>query len=391
MTVVIPVQRVMRGVLWAAALGLLLAVSPAARAESEKASQGETEFRAGWTEFTKPVTGKPNEATPEVRQLAREAAIPHLEAAVAADPDNVAYHTALAHVCLAAGKYRKGLEAANQAIKLERGDPLLYLLRGQAEAALAQLNAEEDSRRVGRAMTAFSRAAELDPKNALPLFQAASVAIDLKRPDLVEFNLGKALSRPECRLYQIPVPEDLGDSPAASLKAWEYAQYGNWIGLVARCRNVADYLLRRGKQEEEKGELAAAADYYQKVRDIAARVGTTEPRLFITVNTAIDMLEDAYGCLARAAEAAGDEQARRWEGEKGICGIARQQLFGALKTYQDEVSAGKIGTVEQSLKRQAELVSPMIAGVGLPTGESPAASNGSREVVAGRPPTPHQE
>ncbi len=368
------IGRLARAALGGLAIGLSLLFFSAARAENKKPSTGKTEYRAAWLAFTDPVHKKPSEVTLEVRQTAMEAAIPHLEAAVAANPDNVVYEESLAYVCLAAGKYQKGLDAVNAAIKLERGDPLLYLLRGQAEAAVAQQDPKEAPQHIGPAMTAFARAAELDPKNALPLLQAASVAVDLERPDLVDSNLTKALSLPKCVLYRIPVPEDLGDSAADSLKVWEYAQYGHWIGLLARCRNVADDCLRRGKQEEDKGNLAAAAEHYQKVREIAVHLGTIEPRLFITVNMAIDMLQDAYRNLARVDKAMGNEDAQRWEGEAGICNIGRQQLFGALKTYQNEVSSGSITTVEESLKRQAELVAPVIAGIGLPVGKPSAAA-----------------
>ena len=266
------------------------------------------------------------------------------------------------------------LTAINRAIDLERGDPLLYLLRGQAEAAVAQLKPEEAATLIGPAMTAFSRAAELDPQNALPLLQAASVALDVNRPALALTNLRKALARPECRLYKLPVPENLGAGSVSSLNTWEYAQYGHWSTLIARCLNVAGYCLRSGKDAEKKGDLPTARERFQWVRSIASFVGTAEPRLFVTTNAAIDMLEDAYAGLARVGKATGDKLAERWENEQDICQLGRQQLFGALQAYEGEVSSGAIATVQQSLEAQAKLVSPIIAGIGLPVADHPSGA-----------------
>ena len=334
-------------------------------------SPDEAEFRAGWVAFAEPIRKPGSERTAEARQHAREAAIPHLEAAVAAAPRNATYQSSLAYICLTAGKYDKALAAINQAVDLERGDPLLYLLRGQAEAAIAQLNPEEAATRMGPAMTAFSRAAELDPKNALPLLQAASVAVDVNRADLALTNLKKALSLPECRLYRLPVPEDLGSDPASSLNTWEYAQYGHWFGLIARCQNVAGYCRRAGQEAERTGDLAAAEERYQWVRSIAKFVGAAEPPLFITSNTGIELLEDAYADLARVGKATANKEAERWEKELGICQLGREQLFGALKSYERQVSTGAIASVQQSLEAQAKLASPVIAGVGLGTVDQP--------------------
>ena len=356
----------------ASAAGETPAVQPAPPAPA--LAPGASEFRAAWIAFAQPVS--PPEAgadrTPEATQTAREAAIPHLEAAAAAAPNNATYYASLAYVCLTAGKYDKALAAINRAIDLERGDPLLYLLRGQGEAALAQLNPEEAAGNIGAAMTAFSRAAQLDPNNALPLLQAASVAIDVGRADLALDNLKKALSRSECRFYWLPVPEDLGSGGPSSLGLWEYAQYGHWFGLIARCQNVAGYCLRLGKEAEEKGDLATAEKRYQWLRRVAGYLGTAEPRLFVTVATSIDMLEDAYSNLARVGEATGSKDTERWKGEAGICQIGRQDLFGALQSYQKDVASGAIASVYQSMQTQAKLVSPVIAGIGLTSKDAPA-------------------
>jgi hypothetical protein len=339
---------------------------------------GESEFRAAWIAFAEPITKPAADRTPEERQTAKEAAVSHLEAAVAAAPNNAAYHASLAYVCLTAGKYDKALTAINRAIDLKRGDPSFYLLRGQAEASLAQLKPEEAAKNIGPAMTAFSRAAELDPNNALPLLQAASVAVDVGRADLALDRLKKAVSRSECRLYRLPVPEDLGSGGVSSLSLWEYAQYGHWFGLIARCQNIAGYCLSSGKEAEGKGDLVAAEQRYRWARQVASCLGAAEPRLLITANAAIDILEEAYSSLARVAQAAGSKEAERWKGEAGICEIGRIQLLGALQSYQKDVASGAITSVYQSLQAQAKLVSPVIAGIGLPIKDAPALPAESR-------------
>ncbi len=356
----------------ASAVGQTQAIQPAPPAPAP--APGDAEFRAAWIALAEPASKPAADRTPETAQIAREAAIVHLEAAVAAAPKNATYQTSLAYVCLTAGKYDKALAAIDRAIGLERGDPLLYLLRGQGEASLAQLNPEEVAKNIGAAMTAFSRAADLDPNNALPLLQAASVAIDVGRADLALDNLKKALSRPECRLYQLPVPEDLGPDSLSSLGLWEFAQYGHWFGLIARCKNVASYCLRLGKEAEEKGDRATAEERYQWLRRLASHVGTAEPRLFLTVATSIDMLEDAYTNLARVGKAAGSKDAEHWSGEAGVCQFGRQELLGALQSYQKASADGAITSVSQSLQAQEKLVSPIIAGIGLPIQDAPAVS-----------------
>lgn len=348
----------------AAMAAVLAAAGMAAAQPAAPVPAGQAEFRAGWMALAEPVSESLPESPAEQLQRAREAAIPHLEAAVAAAPEELAYQTSLTWAYLLAGKYQKALDTINRAIARERGDPLLYLLRGQAEAALAQLKPEEASSRIGPALVAFARAAELDPQNALPLLQAASVAVDVNSPEQAVSYLKQALSRQQCRLYRLPIPEDLGMGPAGHVKTWERLQYGFWAGLLARCRNVADFCLRTGKELEDKGELAGAEERYLWARSVASLVGRAEPRLFITVNTGIDLREDVFGHLAQVGKALGRKEAELWANEPGICEVGRQHLFGALQAYEEKLAKGEVGSVAEALELQGRLVSPVIAGVG---------------------------
>jgi tetratricopeptide (TPR) repeat protein len=261
--------------------------------------RGDAEVRAGWLAFAAPAETPGPERSFEARQQAKLNALPHFEAAVAADPGNIAYQTALAYVYLSAGRYESAKQVINKAIDKRRNDPLLYLLRGQAEAALVQMIPGEVSKRAGPALTAFLRAAELDPKNALPLLQAASVAFDCDRPADAQTYVRKALARPECSLYPLPLPDHLKPQPADWLQTWQYIQLGQWYEIISRCQNVASFLVRLGQEAEKRGSLADADSDFRLARQVGGRIGSVQPHMFISVNAAMEVMEDAYTELAR--------------------------------------------------------------------------------------------
>ena len=343
------------------------------------APKGDAEFRAGWLAFAEPAENPGADRSFDARQQAKLTAIPHMEAAVAANPGNVDYQTGLAYVYLSAARYDKAKEAINKAIDKERRDPLLYLLRGQAEAALVQMSPEDVSKRAGPALTAFSRAAELDPKNALPLLQAASVAFDCDRSDDALAYLQKALARPECRLYRLPLPDHLRPQPTEWLRTWQYIQLGQWYEIISRCQNVAHFLTRLGQESEQAGNLGKAYECFRLARQVGGRIGTIQPHMFITMNTAIDVLEDAYANLTRVAKATGNKDAQRWEGEAGIVRFGRQELYAALQAYTEQLTKTPPPSPEEALKVEAKYLGSIIAGIGLPLApDVPSAPNAAR-------------
>jgi tetratricopeptide (TPR) repeat protein len=310
-------------------------------------------------------------------------ALPHFQAAAAADPKNVSYLAALSYAeCTSAG-YDKAKTAADLAIDRERRDPLLYLLRGQAEAALAQMDPVTAGKSIGKAIAAFDRAAELDPQNSLPMLQSVSVALDVDRLDLALPRLQKALARPTCRLYQLPVPEDLRPAKSASLRMWEQLEMGFWNGLLSRCQNVSATLVRLGLQNERSGDLTAAYDQYRQALAVSRLTGRGEPRLFITVGTAMDMMDNAYAGLWRIAKAkqaqaeappsqAGNEEANRWkrevekwEGETGILEIGRGELEGAVQLYFATLEQTPPANAADLLKLESDSVARVYRGIGL--------------------------
>jgi hypothetical protein len=284
----------------AAVLGLVLTGS-AEQSPKGSAPKGEADFRAGWNAFAAPAADPEKARSLEARQQARMAAIPLLEAAIAAGPSNWAYRESLAYVCLSAGQYEKAKAAIDKAIEMKRDRPVLYMLRGQAEAALAQMDPPTAAERIGPAITAFDRAAELDQSNALPLLQAASVAFDVNRSDLALPRIQKALQRPGAMLYALDVPTNLSDQPGLSIRAWQYMQLGHWYELLARFRNVSTSLLGRGQKLEQANDLGGADGNYRQSLQVGRLIGGMRPHLFINVAAAVDVMYDSYQALSGVA------------------------------------------------------------------------------------------
>jgi tetratricopeptide (TPR) repeat protein len=374
-------------VLAALALGSLSGLS--AQAALPK---GAEEYRDGWRTFATPKPGPDKKITLESRVSAHKDAVPKLEAAVSADPTSLKYRTALVYTLLSASEYQKAKTAVDAAIKRERGDPLLYLLRAQAEAALAQMDPAKASSNVGPAIAALDRAAELDPTNSLPLLQAVSIALDLDRLDLALPRLERALALPECRLYSLSVPLDLDPNPTVAVTLWQQIQFTYWFDLLARCQNAARGVIRLGDQAVKTGDLEAAESRYQQARQIGRMVGRSKPYLFLSVGTAVDILDLSYQRLAaiaqgqadvagRAAEeakkagqdtAAYDQEASRWkheaekwDGERGVLQFGASQLQGALGSYRKQLAESPPSSVEALTQLEAGWLTGIMAGIGL--------------------------
>lgn len=341
-----------------------------ARAE-ETCPDGRVEFLAGWREFARPFAPEAKDRTLTARQEARLAAIPHLQAAVAAEAQNQEYRVSLAYVCLTAGRYQKAKEVLDRSIELAPDSPMLRLLQGQAEAALAQMEPAEASTRIEPALASFRRAAKLDPDNALPLLQAASVAFDVARPDLAAPLLELALTRDGCTMYRLPIPAELGSDHPSSLRIWQYVQYEQWAQLIARCGNASKAAVRLGADKEKLGELEAAEQHFREALSVGRAVGAARPNLYISVNAAIDLMEDAYSNLLRVAEARGSEEAEVWRNELGVLQIGRGMLAGALQGYLQEVATSPPDSVEALLALEAEGVRMVIGGIGLTPASAP--------------------
>ncbi len=343
---------------------VLVAMVTASAADSDR-PPAESEFRAGWVAFASVKPGPDGKLTLGAQQEARVAAAARMEAAAEADPGNAVYQASLCYVCLAAGKYARAAEAIDRAIKLKDDDPLFYMLRGQAQAALAHMVPQEAGERILPALTAFEEAARLDPTNALPLVQAASVAVSVGRMDLALSRIERALERPTARLYRLWVPFDLHPERDASINAWQYVQYGYWTSAAARCQNVGMALLSLGAQKMKDEDLDGAARGFRKALEVGRAVGMAEPNLFITVHVAINMMEGAYGGLLQVAEAGHGGNAEQWRGEMGVLQIARTELQNRLQVYLNRLKEDPPETADELLALESDSVERALLGMGL--------------------------
>ncbi len=345
---------------------MLLMASVAFAGETPVAPKGDDEFRAGWLALVAPMSVREKTAGLQARQEARLAALPHFEAAVKADPENVSYKTALGYACLAAGKYQLAKDTLDQAIAQSKRDPLLHLLRGQAEAALGLMDPETASATVEKVMRSFEEAARLDPKNSLAPLQAASVAFDTGRKDLGMKKLNEAMERPTIMLYRLPIPGDLSADRSTALKQWQYVQMTQWMEMISRGGNVGRVLLKQGGEKQEAGDLKGAHTSYLQALEVAKRIGNVRPNLIITVNTAMNAMEDSYVRLLDVAKKTNDnKETERWEGELGVLQIGRTELGAVLQGYIKHVDENPPATVEAMLDLQGENISRVMLGIGL--------------------------
>jgi len=365
---------------------VLLACTVAAwAAETEPA--GLSEFRAGWREVAAPASRQEGKGALQARQEALQAAIPLLEAAVSAEPRNVSYRISLGYVYLSAGKYEQAREALFQATERDRKNPVPYLLRAQAEAALAFMNPDTKAQEIGTALRSFEDAAQLDQTNSLALIQAASVAFEVGKQEVALVKLQGGLARPGMTLYRLPIPGDLSPDTSTSIKMWQQAQMWQWLEMLYRCQNVARMLLKEGKEKEDAGDLDGADAVYKQVLALGRQVGNAHPNLFITVSTALNTMEDAYIGLARVSEARKSRDAEAWNGERGVVGIGREELLGQLQIYTKRLDESAPASIDDTLELEAQSVAWVMRGVGLSPTHEPLPLGGKAQTgeEAGKP------
>ena len=335
------------------------------------AKKGETEFRAGWLAVVAPRQSDQTGNALQARQEALLAAIPHFDAAVVAEPDNADYRTALVYTELAAGKYQLAYDAVSEAIARKKDRPLLYLLRAQADAALAHMDPETAPDKAEKAIQSFEDAAHLDPTNSLYALQAASIAFDAGRGELALKKIEEALQLPGITLHRLPIPGDLDPDRTTAIQMWQHMQMSHWSTLLARCQNAARMASRLSKQKLDAGELDAAEALLTQALEIGRQIGNAKPNLFITINSALNVMQDAYAGLAAVAKARQDPaEEGRWTGEAGVLTIARQDLYAAAQRYVKLINEQPPASIDDLLQEEAEQVAHTMLGSALsPTAE----------------------
>lgn len=390
---------------------LLLLISTVAAAEDDLSppQTAAASFRAGWLEIARPNAALGQSRT-EAYQNALTNAIDHFQAAVEAEPSSGDYRIGLVYACLAAGKYQRAYDEVREAIGRDRDNPLLYLLRAQAQAAFVYVDPDNRGQWFQDAMQSFEDAAALDLENSLAYVQAASVAYDAEQNETARNKLDQALARSGMRLYRLPIPEDLGSSQGESLRLWQTAQLRQWWELVSRAQNAANKLLKSGEayeevaaralesqhgagdtselSEETRSYLQTAEERYRTALELGRLIGNTQPNLVITVNSALNVMQDAYNHLASVARSSGSPEAARWEGESGVIQIGRQGLLGALTAYQQCVETEPPASVGELLKLEGGQVAGTMLGVALSPTEKPLAVLGGKspEISPEEPP-----
>ncbi len=345
---------------------LLLIIGPIFGDAVPTEKKGEAEFRAGWLAVVAPRQGQQTGNTLEARQEAVLSAIPHFEEAVAADPDNSDYRTALVHAELAAGKYQQAYDAVSEAIARKKDSPLLYLLRAQAEAALSHMDPETAAGKAEKVIQSFADAAHLDPSNSLYALQAASVAFDAGRRGLALKRIEEALQLPGITLHRLPIPGDLDPDRTTAIQMWQHVQMSQWSGLLARCQNAARMASKLSKEKLAAGEVDAAEALLTQALEIGRQIGNAKPNLFISVNSALNVMQDASAGLAAIAKAKqhpADEE--RWTGEAGVLIIARQDLFAAVQRYVKVIDEEPPASIDDLIREEAEQVARTMLGAAL--------------------------
>ncbi|MCJ7751991.1 MAG: hypothetical protein MUQ65_12990, partial [Armatimonadetes bacterium] len=327
------------------------------------AKKGEAEFRAGWLAVVAPRQGTQTGNALQARQEALLSAIPHFEAAVAAEPDNADYRTALVYAELAAGKYQQASDAVSEAIARKKDSPLLYLLRAQADAALAHMDPETAPGKAEKVIQSFEDAAHLDPSNSLYALQAASVAFDAGRGELALKKIEEALQLPGITLYRLPIPGDLDPNRTTAIQMWQHVQMSQWSELLARCQNAARMTSKLSKDKLDAGELDAAEALLTQALEIGRQIGNAKPNLFISVNSALNVMHDAYAGLAAVAKAKQDPaEENRWTGEGGVLIVARQDLFAAVQRYVKLFNEEPPASIDDLIQEEAEQVAHTMLG-----------------------------
>jgi tetratricopeptide (TPR) repeat protein len=403
---------------FALVLSVLLALAALPALAQEAAAPEKTpeaEFRAGWIAIITPAEGQQKQNSLQVRQDALLNAIPHFEAAVQAEPANTDYSIALAYAQLSAAKYQKAKDTLTAAIERKKNDPVLYLLRAQADAALGHLDPETTAQSVEKALRSFDDAARLDPGNSLYSLQAASVAFDAQRGDLGLARVQAALKLPAITLPILPIPFDLDTSRTKSVEMWQALQMRQWMDLLVRCQNAGFALLKQGEADEKAaaektaggadpaaaGEGAApsaltaeqkalydkADELYRTALDIGKQMGNAKPNGILAVSMGLNMMEAAYAHLLHDAEATGSQEALRWQGEGGVVQIGRGELLAALQQYKAFVEKTPPSSVSALMKEEGEFVARTMLGVSLSPTEKPKAfGKPNKQGASGNPP-----
>jgi len=318
---------------------------------------GEKEYRAGWAAFVQPVLEPEKYPTAYHYHQAREQAISEMKAA-AAEKTAEALES-LGYFYFRDFQYRNAREQFEAALKRKGREPRLYYLLGQTKAVLLLSEPEKMREQCKEALEEFRRAAARDEANALPLFQAASVAFDADRSDLALPLVSEALKRPEYRLYALPVPQELAADGSQAAKAWWWVQSGLWSEMITRTANSARGLLRQADRLALSGEEAQAEEAYRQAEQIGQMLYRANPPLAESLAAGLEIERQALS--AQIGNRSGVMTAERTRLKQ--IDAARRNLERLWKELQEKERLQPPAGAEAWLNDQKSLVEAVLSSL----------------------------
>ncbi|MCJ7750257.1 MAG: hypothetical protein MUQ65_04065, partial [Armatimonadetes bacterium] len=167
-------------------------------------------------------------------------------------------------------------------------------------------------------------------------------------------------------LHRLPIPGDLDPDRTTAIQIWQHVQMSQWSELLARCQNAARMVSSLSKEKLDAGELDAAEALLTQALEIGRQIGNAKPNLFISVNSALNVMQDAYTGMAAVAKAKQDSaEEERWTGEAGVLIIARQDLFAAVQRYVKLINEKPPASIDDLIQEEAEQVAHTMLGAAL--------------------------
>ena len=164
----------------------------------------------------------------------------------------------------------------------------------------------------------------------------------------------------------MPIPGNLDPDRTTAIQMWQHLQMSQWSELLSRCQNAARMASKLSKEKLDAGELDAAEALLTQALEIGRQIGNAKPNIFVSVNSALNVMQDAYFGLAAVAKAKQDPaEEGRWTGEAGVLIVARQDLFVAVQRYVKLINEEPPASIDDLVQEEAEQVARTMLGAAL--------------------------
>ncbi len=316
------------------------------------------EFRAGWLEFVRPAIAPDEFPTAFHYHRARERAIASMKLSLE-NKKRAETLESLAYFYLRDFQYQNAREGFEEALKRKGDEPRLRHLLGQTKAVLLLAEPETRSEECKEAIKEFRRAADREESNAMPLFQAASVAFDSNRSDLALPLVKEALGRPECGFYTLPVPEDLAEDRAQATGAWWWVQSELWKEMIVRAANCGRWVVRQADRSALRGEKEKAEELYLQAVQIGQHLYRTNPPLVEALAAGLEMERTALrGRLRNPAGDSADVEERLKRLDS-----AQKNLERLWRDLREKERRQPPASIEERVENQKRLVEAILSSL----------------------------